>query len=268
MVELIAVEKLRGCLVSVSGGRAVSLQKPTGQPSPTSSISSARRPVGPLRLYGSTVMTKHTPTARVTVEQSDVVLFGLDETGKPRAARFSGEHTDLAARAAGLMNLTICRVGGGGAFTLPPSARSNGSCSFPASRFPVWTPRGRQEHSDARHQADQTYKSLDHFTQPHGRLSSCQVPYLVFEPVHRPRARDGIQIEWVGLGGPLVGGHPKSLAPLNFVPEELEPVCYVYDAGLLRMKADAAVARLGFVALRPGPTTRDTLSRRSAEFIL
>jgi hypothetical protein len=55
-------------------------------------------------------MTKPTPTDRVTVEQSDVVLFGLDETGKPRAARFSGEHTDLAARAAGLMNLTICYV--------------------------------------------------------------------------------------------------------------------------------------------------------------
>ena len=55
-------------------------------------------------------MTKPTPTVRVTVEQSDVVLFGLDETRKPRAARFSGEHTDLAGRAAGLMNLTICYV--------------------------------------------------------------------------------------------------------------------------------------------------------------
>jgi hypothetical protein len=30
-----------------------------------------------------------------------------------------------------------CRVGGGRAFALPPSARSNGSCGFPASRFPV-----------------------------------------------------------------------------------------------------------------------------------
>ena len=55
-------------------------------------------------------MTKPTPNNRVTAEQSDVVLFGLDETGKPRAARFSGEHTDLAAKAAGLMNLTICYV--------------------------------------------------------------------------------------------------------------------------------------------------------------
>ena len=55
-------------------------------------------------------MTKPTPNDHSAAEQSDVVLFGLDETGKPRAARFSGEHTDLAARAAGLMNLTICYV--------------------------------------------------------------------------------------------------------------------------------------------------------------
>jgi hypothetical protein len=55
-------------------------------------------------------MTKPTPNDRLTAEQSDVVLFGLDKTGKPRAARFSGEHTDLAAKAAGLMNLTICYV--------------------------------------------------------------------------------------------------------------------------------------------------------------
>jgi hypothetical protein len=66
--------------------------------------------VGPLWLFGRTVMTKPTPNDRVTAEQSDVVLFGLDETGKPRAARFSGEHTDLVAKAAGLMNLTICCI--------------------------------------------------------------------------------------------------------------------------------------------------------------
>src|SRR5215813_8618981 len=72
--------------------------------------------------------------------------------------------------------------------------------------------------------ADDRVDSPDHFAQPHGRFSSCQVPYLVFEPVHRSRARDSIQIERVGLGGSLVGGHPKSLAPPNFVSEELEPV--------------------------------------------
>jgi hypothetical protein len=55
-------------------------------------------------------MTKPTPNDRATAEQSDLVLFGLDETGKPRAALFGREHADLAAKAAGLMNLTICYV--------------------------------------------------------------------------------------------------------------------------------------------------------------
>ena len=88
----------------------MSLQKAAGQPSPTSSVSSARGPAGPLRLFGRTVMTKPTPNDRLTAEQSDVVLFGLDKTGKPRAALFGREHADLAAKAAGLMNLTICYV--------------------------------------------------------------------------------------------------------------------------------------------------------------
>lgn len=55
-------------------------------------------------------MTKPTPNDHAAAEQPDVVLFGLDETGKPRAARFGGEHIDLAAKAAGLMNLIICYV--------------------------------------------------------------------------------------------------------------------------------------------------------------
>jgi hypothetical protein len=55
-------------------------------------------------------MTKPTPNDRATAEQSDVVLFGFDEAAKPRAARFGREYADLAAKAAGLMNLTICYV--------------------------------------------------------------------------------------------------------------------------------------------------------------
>ena len=55
-------------------------------------------------------MTKPTPNDRANAEQSDFVLFGLDETGKPRAALFGREHADVAAKAAGLMNLTICYV--------------------------------------------------------------------------------------------------------------------------------------------------------------
>src|SRR6185312_5653696 len=44
-----------------------------------------------------------------------------------------------ALPSAGVTRPQRCRVGGGRAFALPPSARSNGSCGFPASRFPVWS---------------------------------------------------------------------------------------------------------------------------------
>jgi hypothetical protein len=55
-------------------------------------------------------MNKTTTTDPAAAEQSDVVLFGLDETGKPRAARFSREHAGLATKAAELMGLTVCTV--------------------------------------------------------------------------------------------------------------------------------------------------------------
>jgi hypothetical protein len=49
-------------------------------------------------------------TAEPAATGPGVVLFGLDENGKPQAARFGGEHSDLAAQAAGLMGLTVCPV--------------------------------------------------------------------------------------------------------------------------------------------------------------
>src|SRR6185503_19709124 len=51
------------------------------------------------------------------------------------------------------------RVGGGRAFALPPSARSNGSCGFPASRFPVWSSPLTGNPPDPRHQMDQPGQS-------------------------------------------------------------------------------------------------------------
>ena len=48
-----------------------------------------------------------------------------------------------------LVPTSQCRVGRGGAFALPPPARSNGSCSFPASRFPVRTPLRRRRRIDS-----------------------------------------------------------------------------------------------------------------------
>jgi hypothetical protein len=43
-------------------------------------------------------------------EAPDIVLFGLDESRKPRAARFGSGHGNLAAKAAELMSLTACSV--------------------------------------------------------------------------------------------------------------------------------------------------------------
>ena len=48
-----------------------------------------------------------------------------------------------------------CRGGGGGACALPLPARSNGSCSFPASRFPARSPCCVRTKLDPRHQPDQ-----------------------------------------------------------------------------------------------------------------
>ena len=52
-----------------------------------------------------------------------------------------------------------CRVGRGGAFALPPPARSNGSCSFPASRFPVWPLHSAKGRLNSRDEMDQPNQS-------------------------------------------------------------------------------------------------------------
>jgi hypothetical protein len=77
---------------------------------PTSSVHPRRGPTGSLLLFRSTTMTKTTTAKPAAAEESDVVLFGLDETGKPQAARFSRQDADLAAKAAGVMGLTVCTV--------------------------------------------------------------------------------------------------------------------------------------------------------------
>ena len=52
-----------------------------------------------------------------------------------------------------------CRVGRGRAYALPLPARSNGSCSFPASRFPMRAPLRHRRRIDAGHEIDQPHKS-------------------------------------------------------------------------------------------------------------
>src|SRR6266545_3334928 len=66
----------------------------------------------------------------------------------------------LRGRTRGLVRqLRRCRVGRGGAYALPLPARSNGSCSFPASRFPMWTPLWRRGRIDSGREIDQPHKS-------------------------------------------------------------------------------------------------------------
>src|SRR3954447_11021613 len=73
------------------------------------------------------------------------ISVALAEEGRQGEVRFLGEidNTPEAVRrlvsklASRHSEVLFCRVGGGRAFALPPSARSNGSCGFPASRFPV-----------------------------------------------------------------------------------------------------------------------------------
>jgi hypothetical protein len=56
-------------------------------------------------------MTKPAKTSTGPAETGPgVVLFGLDSSGKPRAARFGGHHAELAGKAAGHMGLNICAL--------------------------------------------------------------------------------------------------------------------------------------------------------------
>src|SRR5262245_65136337 len=66
----------------------------------------------------------------------------------------SGTSTHLTRQLSGTR-----RVGRGGAYALPLPARSNGSCSFPASRFPVRAPLRRRRRIDAGRKVDQPHKS-------------------------------------------------------------------------------------------------------------
>ncbi len=43
----------------------------------------------------------------------DLIVLGLDDDGKPRAARFPADQADLVAKAAKAMNLTVCKTDSG-----------------------------------------------------------------------------------------------------------------------------------------------------------
>jgi len=66
--------------------------------------SSEKGPIGPLRHFRGTVMTK---TTNKTAETKTFVVYGLDQDGKPRAARFAVSNADLVTKAAEVMKLSI-----------------------------------------------------------------------------------------------------------------------------------------------------------------
>src|SRR4051812_11288958 len=80
----------------------------------------------------------------VTIRQPDqgpmAVHHGPDHRGGAGRGSLMNDSV-LAAElpVIGVRAFDARRVGGGRAVALPPSARSNGSCGFPASRFPVWS---------------------------------------------------------------------------------------------------------------------------------
>ena len=59
-------------------------------------------------------------------------MTGLDSSrANTTCARVGAYKADLFAKC-------LVELGEVGLIALPPPARSNGSCSFPASRFPMW----------------------------------------------------------------------------------------------------------------------------------
>src|SRR3954470_3553215 len=91
------------------------------------------------------------------------VLHGREVREDPEGQEFADLEAARAEAVASARYLVahgiLCRVGGGRAFALPPSARSNGSCGFPASRFPVWSSPLTGDDPDPRHQMDQPDQS-------------------------------------------------------------------------------------------------------------
>src|SRR5437899_1025898 len=88
--------------------------------------------------------------------------------------------------------LPSCRVGRGGAYALPLPARSNGSCSFPTSRFPVWAPLRRRRRIEVL-QCQSTPPGYPRCRRRVFRkanlsaLPSCTCPFLVIRLCHTVR---------------------------------------------------------------------------------
>src|SRR2546421_8376514 len=67
-------------------------------------------PSGPLRLFRRRMMGKTSSKAPDPAEAKALVVLGVDEHEKPRAARFSGSNPALVAKAAEAMGLRLVEV--------------------------------------------------------------------------------------------------------------------------------------------------------------
>ena len=65
--------------------------------------------------------------------QVPVVLFGVDQNGKPKAARFVEKHADLAAKAAAHLKLHVLPIVGPVVADLAATPTAAGSCRTTAS---------------------------------------------------------------------------------------------------------------------------------------
>lgn len=68
-----------------------------------------RGPFGPLLLFREVEMKTTTNT---TTTKPQLIIYGLDETGKPKAGRFTPSHADAAKEAAAAMKLTAIEATG------------------------------------------------------------------------------------------------------------------------------------------------------------
>jgi hypothetical protein len=102
------------------------------------------------------------------------------------------QRQSLTCRSSNPWAFERCRVGRGGAYALPLPARSNGSCSFPASRFPVWAPLRRRRRIDVL-QCQSTPPGYPRCRRRVFRkanlsaLPSCTCPFLVIRLCHTVR---------------------------------------------------------------------------------
>jgi hypothetical protein len=55
-------------------------------------------------------MTKRATPKRSAAAKSPVIVFGLDQAGKPKAGRFPEKHATVARKAAKVLNLAVCAI--------------------------------------------------------------------------------------------------------------------------------------------------------------